>query len=85
MTERQPLQIEIIDISRRVDYCFVPLEQNVRKNLTKIMDLERQLSGGELNREQWDHTMVSHIRSWNNLPDYYKGVLSDLSAIEIQQ
>lgn len=81
MVERQQIQIEIIgEAPSKRDYCYMALDENVRNNLSGLLELERQLSL-DLSYSQREETIVAHIRLWNKLPDYYKSELADLSAI----
>lgn len=85
MIERQQLQIEFIGkASSKREYCDVPCDKNVRNSLIQLLDLERQLSEDELSAERWGVVMLTHIRLWNELQEYYKSALSDLTAIIMQ-
>lgn len=84
MKEIQIKQIQVIEVSRERDYCIVPRFQYVTKIMVQILDLEKQIKEKDISRDEWDRLAVAHMRHWNNLPDYYKGMLSDLTAIEMQ-
>lgn len=82
MVERQQAQIKIIgETPSKRNYCYVAFDQTVGNYLTELLSLERQLSKVSLNPEQRETAIVSHIRIWNKLPDYYKSELADLTSI----
>jgi hypothetical protein len=82
MKEIEYPQIEFINqpINKR-DYCVVPSDENVRNILIGILDLERQLTEDNLGEVQLGRLVMRHIVLWNELPDYYKSELADLTSI----
>ena len=82
MKEGQPIQIEFIgENPAKRDYCYMVFDEKVRTNLTGILKLEVRLSK-KLSYRQREDAIVAHMRLWNQLPDYYKSELADLTAIE---
>jgi hypothetical protein len=82
MKETEYPQIQFIDEKpNKRDFCIVPSDENVRKNLVRILDLEKQLSQDNLNTEQWGRLVMRHVVLWNKLPYSYKSELCDLTAI----
>lgn len=86
MTERKLSSIEIVDVFSSFDYCVVPQDKNIKTSLMQLLDIERQLETPDvLSNERWGELSMRHVTIWQELPDYYKGILSDLTAIEAQR
>ena len=83
MTERISNIIEFVGKAKsNRDFCIIPTDDNLSNSLVQLANLEAMLKEDKLSREQWDKMIVSQIRFWTILTPYYKGILSDLTAIE---
>ena len=86
MIEAERPPIKNLEKSSPLDFCLIPESESVRSSLNQLLEIEKLLEvSDEISGDKWGALSMLHMVLWDELPDYYKGILSDLSAMEMQE